>query len=556
MWLLLPAQLAAVIFALLELAQTKHDKWVLTSGAGVAAFFLAALVAHRTLYLNRPPARYLTEFYLWMSFGGVLGGLFSALIAPRIFAEVFEYPLLIALSLACRPGVFDQPGSVKTDVIWILGIFAAGLLVIWQGPLLAAQYGYTFGDWGTTPVIALAFAVAAVAFWDHGARQLTAALMMFAVVVMLPSSVKRGQAQRSYYGVYRVSQSEGGDFNVLTHGTTLHGAQRMRDLTGNLVSDVTPGTYYYPGHPWPQRSRSCRRAWMPKASSAASASSGSAPARSPAIRASTRPGAFSRSTRSSSTSRRSRTTSPSSPTASRKLDAVIGDARLTLAKEPDKSFDLIIVDAFTSDAVPVHLMTAEALQLYASKLTDDGVVVLHISNRYLDLDSVLGATLPLVPDLKGLIVSDDKADGTYAQNTSTIAVFAKNQAALDPFRAVDGAQDFHAGRTVPVDGRRLRYPRPLPIAVAPLVGTRERGLRRSCARPLPELRVRALLSKAAFNTNGEEPCRSTRRPSGASRAWRASRSPARKPRASKRSCPAFSIGSSSSTRSIPPPSSR
>jgi hypothetical protein len=132
-----------------------------------------------------------------------------------------------------------------------------------------------------------------------------------------------------------------------------------------------------------------------------------------------------------------------------KLDAVIGDARLTLAKEPDKSFDLIIVDAFTSDAVPVHLMTAEALQLYASKLTDNGVVVLHISNRYLDLDSVLGATLPLVPNLKGLIVSDDKADGSYAQNTSTIAVFAKNQTALDPFRAVDGAQDFHSGGLSP-----------------------------------------------------------------------------------------------------------
>ncbi len=73
MWLLLPAQLAAVIFALLELSQTKHDKWVLTASAGVAAFFLAALVAHRTLYLNRPRAKYLTEFYLWMSLGGVLG---------------------------------------------------------------------------------------------------------------------------------------------------------------------------------------------------------------------------------------------------------------------------------------------------------------------------------------------------------------------------------------------------------------------------------------------------------------------------------------------------
>ncbi len=115
-------------------------------------------------------------------------------------------------------------------------------------------------------------------------------------------------------------------------------------------------------------------------------------------------------------------------------------------------------------------MTAEALQLYAGKLKDGGVVVLHISNRYLDLDSVLGATLPLVPELKGLIVSDDKADGSYAQNTSTIAVFAKDQTALDAYRVLDGAQDFHARRALAVDGRRFRYSRPLPFAVAPIVG--------------------------------------------------------------------------------------
>jgi hypothetical protein len=130
-------------------------------------------------------------------------------------------------------------------------------------------------------------------------------------------------------------------------------------------------------------------------------------------------------------------------------DIVLGDARLRLAKEPDKSFDLLVIDAFTSDAVPVHLMTAEALQLYAQKLTDDGVAVLHISNRYLDLNAVLGATLPLAPPLKGLIVSDDKADDSYAENDSLIAVFAKNEHALAPFRALEGAQDFHAGGLKP-----------------------------------------------------------------------------------------------------------
>lgn len=445
MWLLLPAQLAAVIFALLELAQTRYDKWTLTSAAGVAVFFLSALVAHRTLYLRRPRASQLTEFYLWMSFGGVLGGLFSALVAPRIFAEVFEYPLLIALSMACRPGVFGQRSVGKNELIWLLAIVAAGLLLIARGPALASTLGFTFGTWGITPALALVFAAVVVAFWGHGARQLVAALLMFAVVVTLPSAVKRGQAQRSYFGVYRVSQSEEGNYNVLTHGTTLHGAQRIRGLDGHLVSDTTPGTYYYSGSPMAAAVR------IVQAHRDAQGGLG----RFGVVGL----GAGSLSCYSRKDERwRFFEIDPVVVDIAAKSnyftflancqprpDVVIGDARLTLAKEPDGSFDLIIVDAFTSDAVPAHLMTAEALQLYARKLKDDGVAVLHISNRYLDLDSVLGATLPLVPELKGLIVSDDKADGSYAQNTSTIAVFAKDQLLLDPFRALQGAQDFHAG---------------------------------------------------------------------------------------------------------------
>jgi len=449
MWVLLPGHLAAVIFALLELAQTKYDKWTLTSVAGVSVFFLAALVAHRTLYLGRPRAGQLTEFYLWMSFGGVLGGLFSALIAPQLFSEVFEYPLLIALSMACRPGVFGKRSVSRNELIWLMAIVAAGLLLIVRGPALAAYLGLSFGEWGMTPVVALVFSVAVVAFHGHGARQLATALLVFAVVVTLPSAVRRGQAQRSYYGVYRVSQAEAGEFNVLTHGTTLHGAQRIRGMDGHLVSDTTPGTYYYPGSPMAAAVRIVQARADAKGESGRFGIVGL--------------GAGSLSCYSRKDERwRFFEIDPVVVDIAEKSnyftflancqprpDVVIGDARLTLAKEPDRSFDLIIVDAFTSDAVPVHLMTAEALQLYARKLKDDGVVVLHISNRYLDLDSVLGATLPLVPELKGLIVSDDKADGSYAQNISTIAVFAKDQLGLDPFRALEGAQDFHAGGLAP-----------------------------------------------------------------------------------------------------------
>jgi SAM-dependent methyltransferase len=446
--LLLPLQLASVIFALFELAQLKYDKWTLTSSAGVAVFFLSALLAHRTLYLSRPRERDLTEFYLWMSLGGVLGGLFSALIAPKIFSEVFEYPLLIALTFACRPGVFGRHAAWKREALWLLGIVGVGLLPVLYGEGWAARLGLSFGEWGPTAALTLALGTLLVAFWGQGARQLAVALLMFAAVVMLPSTVRRGTAQRSYFGVYRVSLSDDGDYNVLTHGTTLHGAQRIRDDDGNLVTDMTPVTYYYRGSPL-QRSVEIVQQRLDKKGGKG------------------RFGVVGLGTGSISCYAQKderwrffeidpvvidiaakSTYFTFLANCQPKLDVVLGDARLTLAKEPERSFDYMLIDAFSSDAIPVHLMTAEALQLYAAKLKDDGILVLHISNRYLDLDSVLGATMPLVPQLKGLIVSDDKSDG-YAENGSTIAVFAKDERALDAFRLIEGSGPFNASRLSP-----------------------------------------------------------------------------------------------------------
>jgi spermidine synthase len=123
-------------------------------------------------------------------------------------------------------------------------------------------------------------------------------------------------------------------------------------------------------------------------------------------------------------------------------DIVVGDARLTMAKEAKDSFDLIIVDAFSSDAVPVHLMTAEAIRLYLDKVKRDGIVLLHISNRYLDLEGVLGATVKVLPGVHGFIISDDEADGSYAQSTSTVAVFAKSNEALEPLRSLKEISEF------------------------------------------------------------------------------------------------------------------
>ena len=466
--ILLVLHLAAVVVALLQLSQTRLDTWFVSSGAGVAVFFTSAMVAHRTLYEARPAARHLTEFYLWMSLGGVLGGLFAALIAPKLFSEVFEYPLLLALSMACRPGaarLFVQMGAAAVggsraiglpvpagwpglakgqgeDLLRAWLLLALGLLAIFWVPMLASHFDWHFGNWGTTAALSVVFAAVLLAAYRSPPLQLIAALLMFLAVVMLPSAVKKGEASRSYFGVYRVLLSNDGEFNILMHGTTLHGAQRVRDSEGKPVADATPGTYYHPASPMANSVTAVREAVKGAGKrgryGVIGLGTGSLACLAeededwrifeidPVIIGIARDS-------KSFTFLANCLPDP---------DIVIGDARLTMAKEKDASFDLIIVDAFSSDAVPVHLMTREALEIYRDKISDIGVAVLHISNRYLDLERVLAATVKEVPGLKGVVVSDDEADGSYASTTSTVVVVAKSDAALQAFRQMDGFREF------------------------------------------------------------------------------------------------------------------
>jgi len=439
--ILLTLHAVAVILALLQLAQTEKETWFYAAGFGIAAFVMATLVAHRTLYEARPRAEYLTEFYLWMSAGGVLGGIFAALIAPQIFAEVFEYPLLLALSFACRPGALDlrQEGTKSLALLLALVLFIAAL--IHWGPSLASAYQLDFRGWGSTAAIAAALAIVAVAAWRSPPHLLIVAMGLYMVVVLLPSGVHRGNAQRSYFGVYRVIQSGDGQFNVLQHGTTLHGAQRIRDRHGKPVADINPATYYH--------------ARGPMASAVRLASMMGAAAGAPPTVGVIGLGAGSMACHSSSgetwrffeidpvvvsiaNSRKFTFMANCQPDA----HIVIGDARLTIANEPDGNYDLLVVDAFSSDAIPVHLLTAEALKLYASKVKPDGVVLLHISNRYLDLEQVLAATFATLPGLDPITIEDQNDDG-YVMTGSTVVVYGKNSKIVDRYRTI------HYSRNLP-----------------------------------------------------------------------------------------------------------
>src|SRR5690606_36940116 len=137
-----------------------------------AVFFTSAMVAHRTLYEARPNAAYLTEFYLWMSLGGVLGGLFAALIAPRIFSEVFEYPLLLALSMACRPRALSISLKDRDELLVMWLLIATGILALIWIPWISTSFGVDYGEYGMTTAMVALFAVGVLLFWPWPQRQL------------------------------------------------------------------------------------------------------------------------------------------------------------------------------------------------------------------------------------------------------------------------------------------------------------------------------------------------------------------------------------------------
>ncbi|HEX5999919.1 MAG TPA: fused MFS/spermidine synthase [Hyphomicrobiaceae bacterium] len=453
---LLFIHLITLAIVLFSLAHAGNHGWVVTSATGAAALFTTAMLAHRTLYEARPAPQYLTEFYLWMSFGGALGGMFTALVAPKIFNEIYEYPLLLALSMACRPGALSLSSDKekrKDELVMLWFLAAIGILIIQWLPAIAGDLALpaSFARLGPAPLVIIALAVMLIVNVHFPPRQLLAALLMCLAIVTLPSNVRKADSlltARSFFGVYRVQQDgdQTGTFHVLMHGTTLHGSQRRFDEDGKPVDDTVPTTYYYPGSPI-ARSIEKRRAIL-----AARGEKGHY-------------GIVGLGTGSSSCHKREGESwkffeidpavikiakDPKNFSFISKcqpdIDIAIGDARLTMAKEKDSSFDLFIIDAFSSDAIPVHMLTKEAVQLFLSKLKPDGVVLLHTSNRYLDLNSVLGAILKEMPQGTAAIqVTDHNASGGYGQSISSNVIFAKSAAALQPYRTMEGVSEMDDG---------------------------------------------------------------------------------------------------------------
>jgi hypothetical protein len=340
------------------------------------AFFSTALLCHGQLAKDRPEPRRLTEFYLWMSIGGVLGGLFNAVIAPLLFSSVLEYPLVMVAAAFLRPYVNtrSEAGANRwSDWLLPIALFLAILSLISMPTVtgLSPQNSQLL-IFGISGIICLVFAYRPIRFGLG-----LSAILLGSLVAPHPIG-KTLHAARSFFGVYRtVNDTEGGK-HVLFHGTTIHGAQ-------NLKTTLQPIGYYHRSGPAGQVLRSLAQS-QPEANVAivglgtgALACHGSAGQKftffeiDPLVE---------KIARDEKLFTYLRDCSP-------KTEVVIGDARLTLAKAPKSFYDLLVLDAFSSDAIPTHLLTLEAIQLYLTKTAPDGIVLIHISNRYMDLVPVL-----------------------------------------------------------------------------------------------------------------------------------------------------------------------
>ncbi len=356
---------------------------LLNAGVALALLFMSSVALHTAMYDARPAPDRLTGFYLAMSLGGVGGGVFAGLIAPVLFDWTYEYPLLILAAGLLVPQLYLTDGI---KAVWtrhrrpaLAGVAVAVALMV--GARLHGPDDL-FGE-GRPGILFIA--VAGVGLLVVGARAgymllLGAAVVLFGGYRSLELSMEGGARTRSYFGVYTVKDRPRS--RELDHGTTIHGVQ----LTGSPERERTPTTYYARGSGVGQAMSFAPDFY------GAGARIGVVGLGTGTLGCYARPGqrwrfyeidpAVIRIARDTGQFTYLRRCLPNASIS-------LGDARLRLARERTADLDLLALDAFSSDAVPAHLLTREAFATYARVLAPRGLLLVHVSNRYLDLEPVV-----------------------------------------------------------------------------------------------------------------------------------------------------------------------
>lgn len=349
---------------------------------------VAATMCHRRMAELRPHPSRLTEFYLFMSLGGVLGGLFSAVVAPQVFATVLEYPLMLAAACVLRPQTLEDWGKVRGRVAIEVAMVAGCVAIAWAAPGVAERYTQGGKAHSIVAVGAPMVFLCLLLLADGSARFAVALAAVLGIATYASPFGKVLARERTFFGVHLVTSQ--GAIHRLLHGTTMHGLQVRSDDTELAPLRHTPGTYYHRTGPIGEviselrlhgRFHRAGFVGLGAGTMAAYAQPGTHTTFfeiDPAIaRIAQDPTLF-----TFITDARERNA---------EVDVELGDGRLNVAKQPDATFDVIAIDAFSSDAIPVHLITREAVELFLRKTNNHGVLAFHVSNRSFDLPPVLFA---------------------------------------------------------------------------------------------------------------------------------------------------------------------
>lgn len=390
-------------------------------------FFVTALVCHGRLAQDRPSARFLTDYFLWISLGGVLGGAFNALLAPLLFKGVIEYPLVIATAGFIRPPANANVDSkLNRRLDWLL---PPAVIMLILGVTLLMKRLDILPPLNDRSLLCGLSGVALLAIARRPIRFGVGLLALMLVSLWYPSQFGRVLYDgRSFFGTYRATEEAGTNRRVLFQGNTVHGAQNT-----DHEMRLRPSSYYHQTSPVGQVFGSLASS-LPHGKIAVVGLGTGALACHGTVGQSFTFYEIDPLVEKIARDDRLFTYLRDCPP---KIDVVIGDARISLAKAADRTYDLFVLDAFSSDVIPVHLLTRQAVELYLSKTTAEGVLLFHISNRYMDLAPVLDR-LAMELRLAAFIQNDFKiTPEEYAEGKSSSRwlLMTRNQRAAKFFHS-------------------------------------------------------------------------------------------------------------------------
>lgn len=418
------APLVAALVLVLSLAEVRYPILPITL-VHLIAFTVLAMLCHTRLAESRPDPTQLTGYFVCVSLGGVLGGAAAALVAPAVFSSILEYPLAIAAALFLRPQSVQADRVVRTSArrwAWRAGatmLFVAGYWCVSAfnesantgPPTSSALFNWLQSRTGDVDiaqrVVRASFAIPACLLLLSSRTALlfagtAAGLLVGGGVIRTGGEVLH--RERTFFGVHQVTSIQNGSWHVLTHGTTTHGVQAFR---GRL--HLLPTAYYHPSGPLgdlvftlsPEgRFRDVGVVGLGAGALAAYAGNGIHmhffEIDEAVIRIAENPQYF-----TYLADARAR------PGADVRTMTV--DGRLGLRAMPERSYDLIVIDAFSSDAIPTHLITREAVAMYASRLKARGLIAFHVSSRFFNLQPVLAS------------IAEDRRLVCYARDDKDVA---------------------------------------------------------------------------------------------------------------------------------------